>query len=63
MKTVMIGNVIIISVFFICITILSIVFNNANILWWFVLAPFLGHRYEEEYDNHPTEKGGDQNAQ
>lgn len=46
MKVVMIGNILIKTVFMICITILSVVFNNTSLLWWFLLAPFLGYSYE-----------------
>ena len=51
MKIVMIGNILIKIVFMICVTIFLIVFNNTSLLWWFLLAPFLGYSYE-------TKKGG-----
>lgn len=57
MKMVMIANILIKVSFMICVTILSIVFNKTSLLWWFLLAPFLGYDYHTEKDN-PTEKGG-----
>ncbi len=46
MKIVMIANILIKSVFMICVTILSIMFNKTSILWWFVLTPLLGYEYK-----------------
>ena len=59
MKIVMIGNVVIKVCFMICVTIISIRFSNINLLWWFVLLPFLGYEYKTKDTDHPTEKGGD----
>lgn len=56
LKIVMIANILIKSVFIICVTILSIMLNKTSLLWWFVLTPFLGY----EYKSHETEKGGEQ---
>ena len=55
MKTVMIGNVVIKSVFAICVTAAAMYFNNAWILWWFIVLSFLGYDYKET----PTKKGGE----
>jgi len=46
MKIVMIANIIIESVFMICVSILAIKFQNTSLLWWFVLIPFLGFSYK-----------------
>ena len=45
MKIIMIANIIIESVFMICVSILAIKFQNTSLLWWFVLIPFLGYSY------------------
>ena len=58
MKIIMIANILIICVYIICVTTLSIVFNKTSLLWWFILAPFLGYEYTGNNDDHPTEKGG-----
>ena len=42
----MIANIIIESVFMICVSILAIKFQNTSLLWWFVLIPFLGFSYK-----------------
>ena len=57
MKVVMIGNILIKSVFMICVTVLSIVFSKTSLLWWFILTPLLGYGYSEDDS---TEKGGGQ---
>lgn len=54
MKIVMIANILIRTVFMVCVTVLAIMFNRTNILWWFVLLPFLGYTYKET----PIAKGG-----
>lgn len=54
MKTVMIGNMIIKSVFMICVTAAAIYFKNTWLTWWFICLPFLGYEYKET----PT-KGAD----
>lgn len=51
MKTVMIANMIIESVFMICVSILAIKFQNTSLLWWFVLIPFLGFSYKTKNNN------------
>lgn len=56
MKIVMVANILIASVFMICVTTLAIMFNSTSILWWFILVPFLGYTYKDTA--HPTEKGG-----
>jgi uncharacterized membrane protein len=58
MKSVMIANILIMTVFMICVTILAITFSKVSLLRWFVLLPFLGYRYKETPIAHPTEKGG-----
>ena len=58
MKIVMIANILIKTVFVICVTILSIMFNKTSLLWWLVLTPFLGYEYKTKETDHPTEKGG-----
>ena len=55
MKTVMIANIIIKSVFALCVTMAAIYFKNAWILWWFMIVPFIGYDYKET----PTKKGAD----
>lgn len=47
MKTVMIANIIIRSVFFICVTVAAIMFFKPVILCWYVLGIFLGFDYRE----------------
>lgn len=48
MKTVMIANIIIRSVFFICVTVTAIVFSKPIILCWYVLGGFLGFNYSRK---------------
>lgn len=48
MKTVMIANIIIRSVFFICVTVAAIMFSKPAILCWYVLGIFLGIEYKEK---------------
>lgn len=55
MKTVIIANIIIKSVFALCVTMAAIYFNNAWVLWWYMVVPFLGYEYKEI----PTKKGVD----
>ncbi len=56
MKWVMICNIIIKVAFSVCVTIAAISFENAGLLWWFVLLPFLGFSYTKKsvYDNNET---------
>ena len=58
----MIANAVIRVCFVICVTILSVRFNRIDLLWWFVLTPFLGYEYTRNIVDHPTEKGGADNA-
>ena len=60
MKIVMIANILIRTVFVICVTVLAIMFNRTNILWWFLLTPLLGYEYTKKIADHPTEKGGEE---
>jgi hypothetical protein len=53
MKAVMTANVIIKSVFAICVTVAAVYFNNSWILWWYMVVPFLGYSYESK----PIKKG------
>lgn len=55
MRAVMTANIIIKSVFTICVTAAAIYFNNARIMWWYMVVPFLGYDYKET----PTKKGKD----
>ena len=58
MRIVMIANILIRTVFMVCVTVLAIMFNRTSILWWFLLTPLLGYEYIRNIDDHPTEKGG-----
>lgn len=58
MKIVMIASTVIRVCFVICVTILSIRFNRIDLLWLFVLTPFLGYEYRRNIADHQTEKGG-----
>ena len=55
MKFVIIGNIIIKSIFALCVTVAAIYFRNPNILWWYMVVPFLGYDYKET----PIKKGAD----
>lgn len=46
MKSVMLCNMVIKSVFALCVTIAAIYFGKAGILWWYVLFPFIGYEYK-----------------
>lgn len=48
MKIVMIANIIIRSVFFICVIVAAIVFSKPIILCWYVLGIFLEIEYKEK---------------
>lgn len=50
MKTVMIANIIIRSVFFICVTVAAIMFFKPTILCWYVLGVFLGFDYKRKQE-------------
>ena len=47
MKMVVIANVIIKSVYAVCVTILAIAFKSIGVLWWFILLLFIGLSYEK----------------
>ena len=51
MKTVMIANIIIRSVFFICVTVAAIMFSKPAILCWYVLGAFLGFDYKRKQED------------
>ena len=42
MKEIMLANIIIMSVFAICVTCAAIYFNNPVILWWYLLLTMIG---------------------
>ena len=54
LKFTMITNIIIKSVYIICITLMAIHFEKVGICWWYLLALFLGYDYKEN----PINKGG-----
>lgn len=60
MKATMIANIFIKVVFTICVTFLSIRFNDASLLWWFILLPFIGYEYHQENKNN---ENGDKEKQ
>lgn len=47
MKTVILGNIVMKSIFAVCVTLAAIYFNKSGILWWNILLPFLGYSYTE----------------
>ena len=47
MKSVILCNAIVMSVFALSVTAAAIYFNNASILWWYMVLPFLGYGYKE----------------
>lgn len=53
MKSVMICNAVIKSVFAVCVTVAAVYFHNAGLLWWYVLLLLLGFEYKET----PIKKG------
>lgn len=53
MKAVMLCNIVIKSVFAICVTVAAIYFKNAWILWWYVLLMLIGY----DYKSTPINKG------
>lgn len=53
MRAVMACNTIIKSVFAMCVTAAAIWFNNASVLWWYMVLPFIGYEYKET----PIKKG------
>ena len=50
MKIVMIANIIIHSVFFICVTVAAIMFSKPAILCWYVLGIFGGFNYSRKQE-------------
>lgn len=45
---VLILNILLKSVFVVCVTAAAIHFNNPNILWWYTFALLLGYNYESK---------------
>lgn len=48
MKTIMLANTIIMSVYAICVTCAAIWFNNPIILWWYLLLMLIGFTGKEK---------------
>lgn len=48
MKTLIITNAIIRSVFFICVTAAAISFEKTGILWWYILGALMEISYKKE---------------
>lgn len=46
MKTVMFVNMVIMTAYAMCVTYAAVRFDNAAILWWYLLLPMLGFSYE-----------------
>lgn len=40
-KTMIVGNIIMRSVFFICVTVAAIAFEKTGILWWYILGALM----------------------
>ncbi len=53
MKSVMLCNIIVKSVFAICVTVAAICFGRVGILWWYLLLLGIGYDYHRE----PAKKG------
>lgn len=47
-KYVMLGNVVIKSIYTICVTAASIYFNRPSLLWWYVLLLVIGYVWKDE---------------
>ena len=50
MKVVMTANIIIMSVYAICVTFAAIHFNNPGILWWYLMLGVIGFSYKQHSD-------------
>lgn len=50
MKTVMLANIIIMSVYAICVTLAAIHFNDAGVLWWYLMMGVIGFTYKTGSD-------------
>lgn len=48
MKTMMLANTIIMSVYAICVTCAAAYFNNPGILWWYLLLMLIGFTGKEK---------------
>lgn len=46
-KFVMLTNIIMRCTLFICVTMAAMHFENATILWWYIMALFMGYEYRE----------------
>ena len=51
LKFVMLMSVILKIAYCICVTIAAIHFNNAGILWWYILATVFGYSYHSGKDD------------
>ena len=49
MKATMLCNIVIKSVFALCVTAAAIYFGNPRILWWYILLMFLGYDYKQTH--------------
>ncbi len=56
MKITLLANVVIDALFAALVIIAAIHFEKPSLLGWWILLPFLGHRYSSE---NTSEKGGD----
>lgn len=49
----MLANIVIMSIYTMCVTGAAIYFNNPKILWWYVLLALLGFSYKTKTDGEP----------
>ena len=54
-KKSLISRYTVLSVFFICVTIAALVFNNSNILCWYVLVPIMEIINKMPFNSHTNE--------
>ena len=48
MKFVMIANIVVKSVYAVCVTCAAVYFHNPKLLWWYVLLMLIGFTYERK---------------